>query len=136
MKHTSIDFSLLTRSEHGIQQQYPSLSNVFGDLGVEQLGLARLLVTLNEDLANTHGAAALAQTLLHGLARPHDRHTADLALEREAIIVLVRGRDDGVLHGGEVVEALLHQQPDDPVRVEDEVSPVGSLVTDFPGPYM
>lgn len=102
------DLNKLTRGEHGIQQQHPSISDVFGYLGVKQLWLARLLVTLDENLADTHGAAALAQPLLHRLARPHDRNTADLALEREAIIMLVRGRDDGVLHRGQVVQTLLH----------------------------
>jgi hypothetical protein len=122
-----------TCRQHGVKQEDPSVCDVLRQLVVEELRLGRLLVPLDEDLANPHRPAALPQALLHGLASPHDGHAADLALEYQAIVGAPNGGRDCVLNGGEVVEALFHQQTDDPVGVEDEVSALGLLVTDDPG---
>lgn len=45
--------------------------------------------------------------------------------------MLVGGGDDGVLRRGQVVQPLLHQQPDDAIRMKDEVTPIRVLITDF-----
>jgi hypothetical protein len=119
-----------TRCKHWVEQEDPSIGDILGELVVKQLGLGRLLVPLDQDLANPHGPAALAQALLHGLARAHDGHAADLALEGEAIIGAPDRRRDRVLDGRQVVQALLDQETDNAVGVEDEVSALRLLVAD------
>lgn len=110
--------------KHGIQEQHPALSNVLGELVVEELWLRRLLVSLDQDLADPDGTTAVPQALLHGLASPHDGHAADLALEHEAGIGAAHGSGDGVLDRGEVVQPFFDEQPDDTVRVEYEITPL------------
>lgn len=122
----------LTSRQHGVKQKHPSVGNVLGELVVKELGLGGLLVALDEDLADPHGAAALPEALLHGLAGPHDGHTANLALEDEAIVGAPDGGRHRVLNRGQVVEALLYEQTDDPVGVEDEVPALRLLVADDP----
>lgn len=86
---------------------------------------------MDEDLADADRPAALAQPLLHGFAGAHDTHATDLALEGEAVIVLARWGDHSVRHGGQMVQPLLDEEPDDAVRVEDEVAPVRAVITDL-----
>ena len=119
-----------TGGKHRIQQQHPSLGNVLGQLDVEEARLGRLLVSLDEDLADANGAATIAEALLHSLAGAHDRDAADLALELDARVRPTDRGGDHVLDDGEVVEAFLDQEPDDAVRVKDEVRSRGSLVPD------
>lgn len=118
------------RGQHGVEQQHPAVADVWRELLVEQLGQAGLLVALDQDLADAHGPAALAQALLHRLARAHDADAADLALELDARVLLAHGRGHRVRHHGEVVQAFLDEEPDDPVGVEDEVGPLRVFVPD------
>jgi hypothetical protein len=119
-----------TSSEHRIQQQYPSVRNVLGQLVVEQPRLRCLLVPLNQDLAYPYTPAALAECLFHGLASAHDRHTTDLALELDAIVGPTDGRCNHVLLHGQVVETFLYKQTNNAVGVEDKVGSVCVLVAD------
>ena len=119
-----------TCSQHRIKQQDPSILDVLRQLVVEQPRLARLLVSLNENLAYPDTPAALPQGLLHRLAGSHDRDSTDLALELDAIVCLTHRRGDGMLLYGQVVETFLDKQADDSIGVEDEVGAVGVLVAD------
>ena len=122
-----------TGGKHGVQEENPAVGNVLGELVVKELGHSRLLVALDQDLSDADGPAAVPQALLHGLAGTHDGHAADLPLEGQSLV----GAADGGRHGagdcGEVVEALLDQEADDAVGVEDEVPSVRVLVTDDAG---
>lgn len=125
MQHTS--------SEHGVQEEDPSIFDVGGELLIEQAWLARLLVSLNQYLANPHTSAAVPQALLHGLAGTHDADTADLALELDAVILSADWGGDLMLDNRQVVETFLDQQTNDAVRVEDEVCAIGIGVADHAG---
>lgn len=48
------------------EQDFPSV-HIWGELGVVDFGFLRLLVALDEDLADSYGAAAVTEALLHGL---------------------------------------------------------------------
>lgn len=85
---------------------------------------------MDQDLANPYTPAAFAQSLLHRLASTHDRHAANLALEFDAIVCPTYRRSDHVLLDGQVVQALLYEQANNAVGVEDEVGAVCVLVAD------
>lgn len=55
---------LLTKD--GIHEQHFSSVHVWGELCIVDLGFLRLLVALDQDLADPDGAAAVPETLLHG----------------------------------------------------------------------
>jgi hypothetical protein len=50
-----------TSGKHGVEQQHPAVGNVLGQLVVEQLGLARLLVSLDQDLTDPDRPAAVPE---------------------------------------------------------------------------
>lgn len=54
-------------TEDGVHEQHLSSVHVWRKLGVVDFCFLRLLVALDEDLADADGAAAVPQTLLHGL---------------------------------------------------------------------
>jgi len=121
---------LFTCGQHGIQEQNPSVGNVLWQLVVKQARPRRLLVSLDEDLADADGAAAVPQTALEALSGAHDRHAADLALELQSIVGMAyRGLDSGG-DSREVVQAFLDQKTNDAVGVEDEVCTSRLLVAD------
>lgn len=60
--------SLLLLTEDGVHKQHFSSVHIWRELGVVHFGFLCLLVTLDKDLANPDGAAAVAESLLHGLA--------------------------------------------------------------------
>lgn len=93
--------------------------------------MGRLLVSLDQDLADSDRPAAVPKSLLHRLASSHDRDATDSALERKTLIRPAHWGGDSVLDGGEVVEALLYEETDDSVGVEDEVSTVCVYISDF-----
>lgn len=64
-KKTSSAILLLT--ENGVHEQHFSSIHIWGELGIVDLGFLCLFVTLYEDLANADRAAAITETLLHGL---------------------------------------------------------------------
>lgn len=49
------------RTEHRVQEKTVALSDIVGQLGVEELGLVSLLVALDEDLAYPDGAVRFIQ---------------------------------------------------------------------------
>lgn len=58
---------LLVLTEDGIHEQHFSSVHVRRELGVVHFSPLCLFVTLDEDLANADGAAAVPESLLHGL---------------------------------------------------------------------
>lgn len=58
-------------TEDGVHEQHFSSVHIWRELGIVDFGFLRLLVTLDEDLANPDGAAAVTETLLHGLTTSH-----------------------------------------------------------------
>lgn len=149
--------SFFVRTKHGVEKQHPSVCNVLWQLCVDctrgrttwsalfndrhdctgtaafartQLRHCRLLVSLNENLANPHRAATLAQPALHRLAGTEDAYTTDPALKRHAVVGQARRCLDRVLERGQVVEPLLDEEPDDAVAVEDEVGARRPFVPD------
>ena len=122
----------LTGSEHRIEKQHPSICNVFWQLVVEQPGFGSLFIPLNEDLADTNRATAITKALLHCLARPHYGHPANPPLEANAGVGPTNRRGDCVLDNGQMIQALLHQEADDAVGVEDKVCSLRVLVANHP----
>lgn len=122
-----------TGSKHGIQEKHPSVSNVLGQLIVEKLRLGSFLVTLNQDLSDTNRAAAVAETLLHGLASSHDRHAANLALEHETIVGTTDRRSDSMLNDRQMVKTFLDKKTNNSVGVENKVCSLRLFATDHPG---
>lgn len=122
----------LTSCKHGVEEKDPSISNVSRELIVKQFGHASFLVPLDEDFPNANRSAAVAQSLFHGLACTHDRHTTDLSFEFDTEVGPSNGGSDRLLNNGKVVQAFLHQQSNDAVRIEDEIGTAGSLISDHP----
>lgn len=89
-----------TGSEHRVQQENPSVLDVFRQLLVEKTRLACLLVSLNQNLADANASAAVAKTLFHGLASTHNADTADLSLELDTIVMTADGGGDFLLDDG------------------------------------
>lgn len=127
-----VEQAQLTSCKHGVQEKDPSISNVSRELIVKQFGHTTLLVPLDENFSNADRSAAVAQSLFHGLACAHNRDTTDLSFEFNTKVGPSNGGSDGLLNNGEVVQAFLHQQPNDAVRIEDEIGTAGSLVSDHP----
>lgn len=127
-----VEQAQLTSCKHGIKEKDPSISNVSRELIVKQLGHTSLLVPLDKNFSNANRSAAVAQSLFHGLACAHNRDTADLSFKFDTKVGPSNGGSDGLLNNGEVVQAFLHQQPNDAVRIEDEIGTGGSLVSDHP----
>lgn len=126
----------ITCCKHRIQEQHPTGGNVLWKLIIEQLWHASLLVSLNQDLSNSHRTAAVTQTFLHGLTSSHDRDTTNLTLEHDTCVLTANWGGDRVLYHRQVIEAFLDQQPNDSVGVEDEVSPIGVFVSDHSAEYI
>lgn len=59
--------SLLLLTEDGVHEQHFPSVHIRRELGVVHFGFLCLLVTLDKDLADPDGAAAVAESLLHGL---------------------------------------------------------------------
>lgn len=57
----------LLLTENWVHEQHFSSVHIWGELSVVDFGLLGLLVTLDEDLSDADGAAAVSETLLHGL---------------------------------------------------------------------
>ena len=62
-----------------------------------------------QNLSDAHGAAALAQSALHRLARAQNRHATDPALERDARVRQPRWGHHRLLEHREVVEAWVRR---------------------------
>jgi len=128
------------------------LRNVVRQLGIHELG-SRISTTLDENLANADLLADLCiakrssvkhargnkqtnergegertnltETGLHALASANDANATELGRELHAVVVVTGGRRDGLLLEREAVEALLDQQADQAIGVEDELVPIG-----------
>lgn len=128
-EHT-IEESRPTCREHRVEQKYPAILDVCGQLIVEQARLATLLISLDQDLANANTSAAFSECLLHGFTSAHDRHTAYLPFELHTSIRAAYRCSDRVRQDWQVVQGFLYQQPANSIAVENEVCPVGSPITD------
>lgn len=80
-------------TEDGVHEQHFSSVNIWRELGVVDLGFLCLLIALDEDLADADGAAAVPETLLHGLATPHyaDSTVASFKLDTFILVPCWRG---------------------------------------------
>lgn len=58
-------------TKDGVHEQHFSSVHIWRELGIVDLGFLCLLITLDEDLADADGAAAVSETLLHSLTTPH-----------------------------------------------------------------
>ena len=65
-----------------------------------QLWLGSVFVPLDQDLADPDGAAAVPESLFHGLAGSHDGYTAYLTLEPDTLINASDRCGNGVLVDG------------------------------------
>ena len=133
LEHLNSHRRRATSSEHWVQEQNPAVGNILWQLVVEEFWHACFLVSLDEDLADAHGAAAVAQSLLHGLSCSHNRDTADLSLKLNTRILASNWCGNLMLNNWQVVQAFLNQQANDSVRVEDEIGPLSVLVSDHTG---
>lgn len=57
----------LLLTKNGVHEQHFSSVHIRGELGIVDLSFLCLLIALDEDLAYADGAAAVPETLLHGL---------------------------------------------------------------------
>lgn len=83
----------VSRTKDGVHEQHFSSVHIWRELGIVDFGFLCLLVTLDEDLANSDGAAAVPETLLHGLATPHyaDSTVASFKLDTFILVPCWRG---------------------------------------------
>lgn len=80
-------------TKDGIHEQHFSPVHIWRELGVVDLGFLCLLITLDEDLANADGAAAVPESLLHSLTTPHyaDSTVASFKLDTFILVPCWRG---------------------------------------------
>lgn len=123
----------LTRGKHRVQKKHPSLGDIRGQFLIEQLRLTGLFISLDQDLTNPHRSTAVSESLLHCLACSHDGYTTDLPLESDAEISTANRSCDRVFDHRQMIQALLDQETYNPIRVENEVCPIGFLVSDHSG---
>lgn len=57
--------SLLLLTKDGVHEQHLSSVHIWRELGIVDFGFLCLLITLDKDLADPDGAAAVTETLLH-----------------------------------------------------------------------
>ena len=69
--------------------------------------------------------------MLHGLAGTHDRNTADVACELDALVGRAQWGGDLVRLDRQMVQSFFDQQPDDSVRVEYEVCTIRSDIANL-----
>ena len=120
----------VARVHDGVHQEHLPLGHVLRELGVDDARLVRVHVGGDEDLADADGAAAVAQALLHGLAAADDADAAVSALVAQSGVLVAGGRRDRSRRVGQQVQALLHHQSDQTVRIKLEVAARGVLVAD------
>lgn len=106
------------------------MCNVLWKFVVKKLRQSSLLISLDQDLADSHGSATVSQTLLHGLTSSHDGDTADFPLKHEPIVGVTNRSGDISLNDRKVVQSLFNKQTDDAIGVKNEIGPVSILVTD------
>mmetsp|Transcript_68545 Transcript_68545/g.185196 ORF Transcript_68545/g.185196 Transcript_68545/m.185196 type:complete len:432 (+) Transcript_68545:636-1931(+) len=105
-----------------VHQQDLPLGNVVGQLLVRD-ARAVIATPMDEDLAELYAQAAGAQCVLHRLARPDHRDAAYIPAELDAMVGVPRRGLDGGFREGQLTQPHLHDQSDQPVRIEDEVAP-------------
>lgn len=118
-------YNRIARRHDRIHQQHLTPSDVVREPGVHHLGHVRVRVRLDQDLADAYGPAAVAQSLLHGLAGAHDRHATVARAVLEAIVNGAGRRHHRAVRVRQLVETLLDHQPNQTVRVEFEVAARG-----------
>ena len=118
----------LTSSQHRIQQQNPPFADILGQFVIIELWFGSLLVSLDQDLADTDTPTAVPKPLFHRLSRSHDGHAADLAFKLDTRIGVAYRRGDLLGFDGKVVKAFFDEETDDSVAVEDEVCTAGGTV--------
>ena len=89
-----------------------------------------LLISLDEDLSNSHTPTAFTQGLLHRFTSTHNRDSTDLALKLDTGIRSADWRRDSMRQDGQVIEGLFYQKSADTIAVKDEVGTLGILVSD------
>jgi len=125
-KHVDSLADFVSCSHDGVEEEDFPLGNVRGELGEDDSGLVSLRVRVDEDLADPHGAAAVLERLLHGLARPHDRDAAVALLVAQPLVGLAGGRGHLRFRVRQLVQTLLDDGPYQPVGDESEIR-AGSL---------
>lgn len=95
-------------TEDGVHEEDFSSVDVRRELGVVDLCFLRLLVALDEDLADSDGAAAVPETLLHGLPAPHNADATVAPFKLDTFILVPCWRDHGALRVWELIQALFN----------------------------
>jgi hypothetical protein len=90
--------------------------------------LGSVLVSLNENLANSNRTAAVSQSLFHCFTSSHDGHATDLSLEHKAFVSSADWGSHVMLDNRKVVETFFNKKPDDSIRVKDEVCALSVLI--------
>lgn len=83
---------LVAGAHDRVHEQHLAVGDVLGELGVEDARLSGLLLAVHQDLADADRAAAVAQSLLHRLAAPHDADAAVALLVLQALVGRARWR--------------------------------------------
>lgn len=95
-------------AEDGVHEQDFSSVYVWGELGVVDFGFLRLLVALDEDLADAYGAAAVAQALLHGLTASHYADSTVAPFKFHTFVLVSCRRGHSALRVRQLVQTLFH----------------------------
>lgn len=66
--------SLWLLTQDGVHKQHFSPVDIWRELGVVDFGFLRLLVALDEDLADANWATAVPEALLHGFTWAEKKH--------------------------------------------------------------
>lgn len=95
-------------TEDGVHEQHFPPVNIWGELGIVDLGFLCLLITLNEDFADANGAAAVAETLLHGLTTPHNADSTVASFKFDTFILVPCWCGHSTLRVGELIQAFFN----------------------------
>lgn len=84
-------------AKDGVHEQHFSSVHIGGELGIIDLGFLGLLIALDQDFANTDRAAAVPETLLHGLPTPHNADSTVASFKLDTFILVARWRGHSAL---------------------------------------
>mmetsp|Transcript_17289 Transcript_17289/g.34883 ORF Transcript_17289/g.34883 Transcript_17289/m.34883 type:complete len:221 (-) Transcript_17289:137-799(-) len=117
--------------EHGVEKEHVPPRDVPRELFVRHVSLFLqvILIALDQYLPNPHPFGYGAKTRHHAISGTHYRHPHDTLAELEAVEWHIAWRHDDRRNEREFRESLLNEQPNDPVGIEHEVIPGGTLVS-------
>lgn len=118
-------------TEDWVHEQHFSSVHIWGEFGVIHLCFLCLLVTLDEDLANSDGAAAVPKALLHSLTTPHYADSTVASFKLDTFILVPCRCGHSALWVWQLIQTLFNYQSDQSISTKHKVSPAGCFVSDY-----